>query len=652
MQSSVSGLAGATAAANATMERSFARTSETMLDVSKKAAVVSAAILVPLGLAAKAAIDFEDRLADVAKTTGLSGVELESFGKELLAVSRNTRSSIDELLDIGIVGGQLGVARNELAAFTKAADVFNIALGKDFSGGTEMAIASVSKIRSLFKDTRDLDISQSISRTGSAINDLGGMGAGTTENINDFVLRIGSMPDKMKSTFTEIAALGTFLEEKGVNSERGSSGFMNFIAETNKNLPQFARHLKMSAKDAAALFNQNPLLFGQKFARSLNKMSPQQMQKVLTELSLNSAEVTRVIGAMGDETDRLNKLMEISDQAFEKNTSLTIEAARKKATLAGKLQTLKNGFAELAIAVGDILLPVMAKMTVVVTNVANWITDLTRKHPTLTKVIVYTALALGILSAAIAVNTFVIGQVLKINGLWLLAVKATNFFLGIATVINGKYAVSCFATSAGMRGMAFASYFLEGAFLSLNFMTGGLLIAFGLLVATFSEGYDKSINYGESLEKMKNGFSKLKEPISVAQIGLEKYNKALEEYGELLNFINRQKYAKERGFLTEFTTRVRDKVMNPALSQQAEIERYAPGILKPKVSDYMSAKDSAEISQAIDPEQARQDSLIRRLEVNKKETVSINFGNMPAGTDVKHSKGIGVTYSSTQVMPA
>ncbi len=659
MQGSVSGLAGATAAANATMERSFARTSETMLDVSKKAAIISAAILVPLGLATKAAIDFEDKLADVGKTTGLSGVDLDNFGKELLAISRTTRSSIDELLDIGIVGGQLGVARNELVEFTKAADVFNIALGKDFAGGTEEAVASVSKIRSLFKDTQGLDISQSIMRTGSAINDLGASGEATTQNINDFVTRIGSMPNAMKSTFKEMAGLGAFLEAKGVNSERGSSGFTNLMVEINKHLPQFARHLKMTTKDAAALFNTNPLAFGQKFARSLNKMDNQKAQKIMSDLSLNSTEVLRVVGALGDKTDKFTDYLNISSSAFELNNSLTLEAARKKATLAGKLQTLKNGFVELSIAVGDILLPVMGKMTTVITKIANIVTDWTRKHPLLIKVIVYTALALGILSAAIAVNTFVISQVLKINGLWLLAVKATNFFLGIATVINGKYAVSCFATSAGMRGMAFASYFLEASLLSLSLATGGIILGIAAITYQFQNGYDASIDYVSQLKKTKDGIYELSKPLTQGQIAIQRYNKAMVEFHELQNFDQYMKdktpFGRSISQITEFIPFVGNPLMmskyNKA-TQSLDALGLPRELVAPTLQDFGINQDTVAKYSPINPEQERQDSLINRLEVSKKETVSINFGNLPKGTDVQHSKGIAVNFSSTQVMPA
>jgi len=83
-------------------------------------ALAGGAIVAPLGLAVNSAIKFEDKMADVAKTTGLSTSESEAYGKAILDMSKNTRTSISALQDIGIVAGTIGVAKNELVAFTKA----------------------------------------------------------------------------------------------------------------------------------------------------------------------------------------------------------------------------------------------------------------------------------------------------------------------------------------------------------------------------------------------------------------------------------------------------------------------------------------------------------------------------------------------------
>lgn len=110
-------------------------------------AIAGAAIIAPLGIAVNSAIEFEDKMADVAKTTGLSDEKLGSFGNSILEMSKKTRSSISDLQDIAVIGGQLGVAEDQLLGFVGAANEFGVALGGDYSGGLESAVLQVGKLK-------------------------------------------------------------------------------------------------------------------------------------------------------------------------------------------------------------------------------------------------------------------------------------------------------------------------------------------------------------------------------------------------------------------------------------------------------------------------------------------------------------------------
>jgi hypothetical protein len=97
--------------------------------VGRSTALLGVALAAPLIIATKAAVEFEDKMADVAKTTGLSGDALAKFGTDLLKLAPGTRTSIEELQAIAEIGGQLGIAQEDLLAFTKASNlVFNSGL--------------------------------------------------------------------------------------------------------------------------------------------------------------------------------------------------------------------------------------------------------------------------------------------------------------------------------------------------------------------------------------------------------------------------------------------------------------------------------------------------------------------------------------------
>ncbi|MBX2906178.1 MAG: phage tail tape measure protein [Taibaiella sp.] len=424
----------------ARMERSFTRTSSKALEVGKTTGALGLAIMTPIGLAVREAVSFEDSLADIAKTTGLAGAELERFGEDILAVSTKTRSSIDDLLQIGEIGGQLGIAKEELVAFTKAADQFNIALGKDYGGGVEEAITSVGKLNNLFKDTRKLNISESITRAGSVINELGAVGKATSQNINDFLLRMGAAPDVMRPAITDAAALAALLEEQGVNSERGGTAFVAFLSDAAKSLPAFAAQMKLTTAEAERLLSLDPVTFAQKFEKAIGGMGPQQQETLLKSLGIADTYEKAVLNILGDEK-RLAELRQISNKAFKEGTSLAAEAAKKNATAAAQYQMLKNNVRALGIELGNTLLPALNSVLGLFTSVIKPVTKFAKEHKTLTGIILKGATAAGVLALGISAVSFGIAGLGKVMMVARGAMVAWNFVMGYAAAQTGALAL-------------------------------------------------------------------------------------------------------------------------------------------------------------------------------------------------------------------
>lgn len=395
--------------AAASFNDKLASAGKTAFSVARKAAIVGTVIAAPLVLSAKAAVDFEEKMADVSKTTGMNGSTLERFGNDLLAMSTKTRTSIDDLSTIAEIGGQLGIAQKDLLGFTKSANEFNIALGKDFSGGVEEAVASIGKIKTLFAQTKDLNIADAISKTGSAINELGAVGNGTSANITDFTLRMGALPENLKATAQSTMALGAYLEEMGIDSQIAAGGMTNLLLVAGREINGFAKQMGISSDQAKQLLAQDPTKFTSKFASSFKGMAPEKMAQSLEGLKVGSQETIKVIGALGMNTQRLTDLQNISNKAFAENNSLKNEAAKKEQTAAAQMAKLKNNMQALAITVGNALLPVINDLVQAimpyVQGAANWI----KNNKALTGTIVKVALAAAGLAYGISIVAGAIG---------------------------------------------------------------------------------------------------------------------------------------------------------------------------------------------------------------------------------------------------
>ena len=74
-------------------------------------------------------LKLSDSMADVQKTTGLAGVELQELGREIERI--DSRTSTDKLYEIAAAAGQIGLkTQQDVLGFTKAANTITVALNE------------------------------------------------------------------------------------------------------------------------------------------------------------------------------------------------------------------------------------------------------------------------------------------------------------------------------------------------------------------------------------------------------------------------------------------------------------------------------------------------------------------------------------------
>jgi TP901 family phage tail tape measure protein len=418
-------------------ERNFRKIGNTSMRVAKTSFMVGAAIAAPLVLAANEAIKFEDKMADVGKTTGLSGKDLESFGKDLLGLAPGTRTSIAELQEIAAIGGSMGVASNELLGFTDSVNQFNVALGSDF-GGVEEASKAISGLKTLFKETRDIKIAEAITKTGSAINALSSKGVSVPE-VTEFMSRIGQLPDAIKPSIQATAALAATFNKAGITAEIGSRAFGDILLTAAQNLPAFAKQMKISDKAAAHLINSDPTKFATDFAKSLDGMDAQKLSGTLKALKIADSGSIKAVGALSSGSKQLAEFQKIANDEFARGGSLLDEYNTKNETTAAKLQKAKNNFQALAIVIGTELLPVVSDIVGAVVPIIQGIMKWTKENPALTKTIVIAAAAIAGFSFLLSGISFGVALVSKAIAAWGLITKtfvAVQWLLNIALSAN------------------------------------------------------------------------------------------------------------------------------------------------------------------------------------------------------------------------
>ena len=421
---------------------SFDKASQSLDKSANSLIAFGAAPAAAIAFATHTALTFDDRLADVAKTTGITGKNLENLGLTLRDLSKNTRTSVDELLTIAEIGGQLGIAEKDINNFTKSIDIFNVALGKDFSGGVAQATTSIGKMVSLFKETNKLDISDSINRAGSAINYLGAAGAGTTANIAEFATRLGQLPSALRPSIQDSLALGTLFEESGLSAEIAAGGMTNFFLVAGKEIDGFSKQMNISTKAARELLQQNPAEFALKFSQSLKGLDAVALSGTLGDLKIGTQETIKVVGSLGDGVDRFRALQKGANDEFKKATSLIDEYNIKNNNAAAQVDKFKNNIGDLGISLGNTFLPALNNVLKSLIPVIDRFGAFTKENPKLVSSIFLIgggigALGLALKGASVALSGFSVA----FKGIAFISGMAKNFNLiaGSVKLVNGAF---------------------------------------------------------------------------------------------------------------------------------------------------------------------------------------------------------------------
>jgi len=291
--------------------------------------ILTAALATLAGVAVsiQSTIDLNNKLADaqtaVAKTTGLNTEEVKELG---MAFSEfDTRTSRMDLYKIAETGGRLGIPQQEIKDFVREVDKANVALGDGFAGGVEAVTNTLGKLKGLYRETKELDMATAINQIGSAMNELGAAGAASEENIGEFALRLGSLPDKLKPTIAETLALGAAFEESGLDAERSSTAYSTFVRSAAVNAEKFAKVMGISKKEVQDLMNTDPLEFFLKFSEGAKGLDTTKLAEMLEYLKINDQFVIKAIGAASENTDRFRKSIDLSNQSLQEATSLQNE---------------------------------------------------------------------------------------------------------------------------------------------------------------------------------------------------------------------------------------------------------------------------------------------------------------------------------------
>jgi TP901 family phage tail tape measure protein len=335
-----------------------------------------AATLAGLGLATKAAIDWESAWAGVRKTVEGTPEQLAELESELRQLATTLPATHREIAAVAEAAGQLGVQRQNVAAFTQVM----IMLGEttDLSAGE--AATAIAQLMNVMRTAP-----QNVGRLGAALVELGNNGASTEREIIQLAQRIAGAGRVIGLSEAEVLGFASAIASVGIDAEAGGSAISRVminisqaVAGGGDAVEEFAKVAGISSAEFVTAFRDDPAQAINSFVQGLGRISDSggNVFAVLEQVGLGEIRVRDALLRLAGAGDLLSNSLDTGTRAWEENTALVEEAEKRFDTTAAKISIARNTLVDFAIDIGGVLLPAVAKLGEVGADFVGWISDL------------------------------------------------------------------------------------------------------------------------------------------------------------------------------------------------------------------------------------------------------------------------------------
>ena len=325
----------------------------------------------------KAFADWESAFAGVMKTVDeTAATTYENIAAGIMKMATETASTKTEIAAVAEAAGQLGVGADDILKFTKTM----IMLGDSTNLSAEDAATALARISNITGDSlKDVD------RLGASIVALGNSFATNESSIVEMANRLASAGTIAGISTQDILALSAAMSSVGIEAEAGGTAMTQTLTSISKaaseggdKLSTLAEVSGMTAEEFAKKWKTAPTEALQAFIQGLSDMNSagKDTYEVLDELGMSGIRQSNMLQSLALASDQLGEAIEVSNKAFGENTALSDEAEKRYATFNAKLSQTKERILNVAIQIGEILMPYVEKVVTKIQELTDWFSNL------------------------------------------------------------------------------------------------------------------------------------------------------------------------------------------------------------------------------------------------------------------------------------
>lgn len=455
------------------------RFGESIAGLNRLAMVGFGALTAVVGGSIKTAIDFEKAMAGVAKTVDFAADNgLANMKKGIEDLTKVIPLAFEELAEIAAIGGQLGVAEDDILGFTETIAKMGVA----FDMSADVAADSMAKIAGVF----GIPIAE-IGALGDSINAVSNSVAATAGDVIEFMKRVGGTAGALKISADNTSALGGAMVALGLTPEVAGTAFNKLgttLAGFNNLTSTEARGFKRLGLDTvefAELIQTDAVAAIHQLLESTKELGGTDALTALTEaFGAQGIKILQVAEGLDTVDLALSQVAIGADGVSAAFGSMDAEFASVSGTTANKLQLVQNNMRLLAAGVGEAFLPAVNELILALVPVIEKMTAWAQANPelivTIAKVVAVVTgaiIAIAGISGAIGVALSAFQGVAAIVGVAITVFKALlSPIILIQSAIAHLWPVFVALTSPiGLAVLAIAALIAIGVALYMNWDT-------------------------------------------------------------------------------------------------------------------------------------------------------------------------------------
>ena len=337
------------------------------------------AILIAGRYAVQAAEDVDSAYRDMRKTVNGSEEDFERLRDAALDFGSTHVSSADTILEIEAMGGQLGIAVENLESFAEAMSNLEVATDIDAEDISKYA-GQLSNIMHDIDQSNPEQYTKDITSFSDALVRLGNNSAAQESSIMKVMMRIASLGEisgfstpQLLAISTAVAATGQGCEAAGTAISKTFSNIQAAVSAGGDKLSDFAKVAGMSADEFAKSWKETPNDAFTAFIGGLTQIRKEggDVDGTLSKLGINSVRQKQALEGLTNTFDVLTQSTKMSEDAWnglatvmsdgkiEQAGDAAREAQAKAQGFSGQLKIMKNNAQKLGVQLLEGTVPIL-----------------------------------------------------------------------------------------------------------------------------------------------------------------------------------------------------------------------------------------------------------------------------------------------------